>query len=74
MTRKVALWLLMIVAGLAAMVWLLPPREIERHVKSQERVEAPPPSFSPAPNQVWRYTVCGIAGAENCWQVGGTPR
>jgi hypothetical protein len=44
-----------------------PPRKIETHVKAQDRVEVP----RPPPNEVRRYTVCAIAGAENCWM---TPR
>ena len=31
-----------------------------------------PPRKLPMPQpQPQRYTICGIAGAENCWQVGG---
>lgn len=28
----------------------------------------------PPPREPMRYTVCGIAGAENCWTVGGPIR
>ena len=73
---KQFLWLLAVAVAaveLGLMIWMLPPH-VETRVKSQERVLAPPPSFSPPPNTVRRYTVCGIAGAENCWQVGGTSR
>jgi hypothetical protein len=33
---------------------------------------APKPHFKPRP--VVKYTVCAIAGTENCWEVGGVPR
>jgi hypothetical protein len=58
---------------LTALTWaqFLPPREIEQRVKHQGRIEAPPSLSSsppPPPNTVRRYTVCGIAGAENCFR------
>jgi len=30
-------------------------------------------ALPPPPEPVRRYTVCGIAGAENCWEVVGVP-
>jgi hypothetical protein len=45
------------------------------------KLQGKPPASGPAVTwpppkepQVWQYTVCGIAGAENCWVVGAPIR
>jgi hypothetical protein len=43
-----------------------PPKEPTKSVS----VSWPTPK---EPLPLTRYTVCGIAGAENCWEVVGTP-
>jgi hypothetical protein len=60
---KVFLWLLAMVAGIGLMIWLLPPREIEERLKSQERIEAEAPQRP----QSWPV-ICPVAPP--CWKDG----
>ena len=66
------------------MMWLIPPNEIERRMRLESEKKEPaavmpenPGSFRqdnvplPGRRRVERYTICGIAGAENCWVVEG---
>jgi hypothetical protein len=41
---------------------------------SKPYIQRAPISPAPPKEPSKRYTVCGIAGAENCWELVGTPR
>jgi hypothetical protein len=71
--RRIIFWLLLL--PLTALVWAqvlfgYPDFRTNEPVRIQsvQLVTWPPPK---EPN-VWRYTVCAIAGAENCWETSGT--
>ena len=57
---KTFLWLLTVFASIGLMIWLLPPREIEERLKSQERVKAETPQSWPV--------ICPVAPP--CWKDG----
>jgi hypothetical protein len=65
--RRVVFWLVLVPATVAVWAQFLPPcmfgcvRDVQ--------VVTPPP-----PNEARRFTICGIAGAENCWVVGAPIR
>jgi hypothetical protein len=71
--RRVTFWLVLLplTIGVWALVLLPRPSTPPAYV---EKLREPVPSTLPPVRPVSSYTVCGIAGAENCWQVGGIPR
>ncbi|HET6926492.1 MAG TPA: hypothetical protein VFI48_06545, partial [Hyphomicrobiaceae bacterium] len=68
--RRVIFWLVLLPLTIAVWAQFLPPC-VFGSTKIQERLPSAPPPIEPP--RVQRYTICTIAGAENCWEVVGVP-
>jgi hypothetical protein len=66
---RTLLHLLLVFLGIALLMWLLPPREIETHIKYQGRVEAQEAAPHAAERRPTHWSViCPVAPP--CWRDG----